>query len=114
MASLVSISSSPPLSASETLIKEIRPRKSALGRLSSQATSRTAVELLATSCSNKGMFSVNWSRHRHLALSRHFCEPSCHLNVICSTTTMIISGYWVGPDIEDGWGFVEAFVYQIF
>lgn len=23
---------------------------------------------------------------------------------------MIISGYWVGPDIDDGWGFIEAFI----
>ncbi|KAK9691906.1 hypothetical protein RND81_09G227800 [Saponaria officinalis] len=28
----------------------------------------------------------------------------------CSRT---LSGYWVGPDSEDGWGFVQAFVDEI-
>lgn len=26
---------------------------------------------------------------------------------------MIIAGYWVGPDVDDGWGYVEAFVNPI-
>ncbi|EXB37171.1 hypothetical protein L484_013535 [Morus notabilis] len=26
---------------------------------------------------------------------------------------MIISGYWVGPDVDDGWGFIEAFINPI-
>ncbi|BBH06550.1 hypothetical protein Prudu_018233, partial [Prunus dulcis] len=30
-----------------------------------------------------------------------------------SCSYMIISGYWVGPDIDDGWGYVEAFVNPI-
>lgn len=25
---------------------------------------------------------------------------------------MVITGYWVGPDIDDGWGFVEASIDQ--
>lgn len=28
-------------------------------------------------------------------------------------TTVVISGYWVGPDVDDGWGFVEAVIDQI-
>lgn len=28
------------------------------------------------------------------------------------SSSMII-GYWVGPDVEDGWGFVEAAVNQV-
>lgn len=24
-----------------------------------------------------------------------------------------LTGYWVGPDTEDGWGFVEAFIDKI-
>ena len=41
-------------------------------------------------------------------MSRHFDEiVSCSLNVSPCTRTVII-GYWVGPDIDDGWGFVEA------
>ncbi|KAI4349969.1 hypothetical protein L6164_010505 [Bauhinia variegata] len=34
---------------------------------------------------------------------------SHYLDVDCLTNVMI-SGYWVGPDIDDGWGFVEAFI----
>ncbi|MFS7941130.1 hypothetical protein Hanom_Chr05g00472551 [Helianthus anomalus] len=29
-------------------------------------------------------------------------------------TPRVISGFWIGPDVEDGWGFVEAFVNQMF
>lgn len=25
----------------------------------------------------------------------------------------VLTGYWVGPDTEDGWGFVEAFICEI-
>lgn len=32
--------------------------------------------------------------------------------VVCCTPR-VISGFWVGPDIEDGWGFVEAIVNQL-
>lgn len=28
-------------------------------------------------------------------------------------TMVVISGYWVGPDVDDGWGFVEAVIDQI-
>ncbi|KAM0018454.1 hypothetical protein Hdeb2414_s0026g00674271 [Helianthus debilis subsp. tardiflorus] len=33
---------------------------------------------------------------------RVFCTPG------------VISGFWIGPDVEDGSGFVEAIVYQMF
>ncbi len=32
---------------------------------------------------------------------------SCSLDV-SSCIERKISGYWVGPDIDDGWGFIEA------
>lgn len=48
-----------------------------------------------------------------IAPARQIWEPvSFHLNVSAGTQT-VICGYWVGPDIEDGWGFVNAFVNQI-
>jgi hypothetical protein len=28
-------------------------------------------------------------------------------------TKIAISGYWVGPDVDDGWGFVDAVIDQI-
>ncbi|GAA0175067.1 hypothetical protein LIER_28321 [Lithospermum erythrorhizon] len=37
---------------------------------------------------------------------------SDYLNVdFCAQ--ILISGFWVGPDVEDGWGYVEAFVSQL-
>ncbi|GAB2218720.1 hypothetical protein Droror1_Dr00001949 [Drosera rotundifolia] len=30
-----------------------------------------------------------------------------------SFCTQIVNGYWVGPDVEDGWGFVEASIESI-
>lgn len=73
-----------------------------------------AVELLIPNSSSRCASSADWSCHRHIMASpMHFCEPvSSYLNVICSTHT-IISGYWVGPDVEDGWGYVEAFLNRI-
>nr|GEV92384.1 hypothetical protein [Tanacetum cinerariifolium] len=32
--------------------------------------------------------------------------------VVCCAPR-VISGFWVGPDIEDGWGFIEATVNQL-
>ncbi|XP_072997366.1 uncharacterized protein [Typha latifolia] len=44
--------------------------------------------------------------------SRHFCIAigTC----LATISSGIISGYWMGPDVEDGWGYVEAAVDRIF
>ncbi|KAF3944598.1 hypothetical protein CMV_028943 [Castanea mollissima] len=112
MACLFSISFSIPLCAPTILFQEIYPRKSYHGRLSNQATAKTAPKLLTICNANKGILSVNWSHQHHLITPSIFpSEPSsCPLN---SCTHMILAGYWVGPDLDDGWGFVEAFVNQI-
>ncbi|KAJ9681940.1 hypothetical protein PVL29_018029 [Vitis rotundifolia] len=112
MACLVCISFSLPLAASQTLIEEKNQRKSTVGRLSSQATTRTGMKLLIPITSDRSISSVeDWSFLPHkMAPGRRFWEPvSLHLNVSAGTQT-VICGYWVGPDIEDGWGFVNAFV----
>ncbi|GMY21655.1 hypothetical protein FCV25MIE_16896 [Fagus crenata] len=90
----------------------MHPRKKSHGGLSSQATAKTAPKLLAICNANKGILSVNRSHQHHLITpSRCLSEIiSCSLN---SCTHMVIAGYWVGPDLDDGWGFVEAFVNQI-
>ncbi|CAK9167535.1 unnamed protein product, partial [Ilex paraguariensis] len=90
---------------------EIHPRKSASGRLLFPATSRKVVKLLAPSCLHKGIFSEKRScQHSIMTPLRHSGElVSCHFNLISCGHT-VIWGFWVGPDIEDGWGFVEAFV----
>ena len=55
---------------------------------------------------------MNWSnRHSLLTSLRSPWEiVSCHMNVDYCIHRMIITGYWVGPDVDDGWGYVEAFV----
>ncbi|KAM2240805.1 hypothetical protein PS2_010378 [Malus domestica] len=67
-----------------------------------------------SSSTNKAIPSSNRSCQDHL---RTPSKPllkimSCYRNVhSCSHT--IIFGYWVGPDIDDGWGYVEAFINPI-
>ncbi|XP_020589600.1 uncharacterized protein LOC110030940 isoform X2 [Phalaenopsis equestris] len=34
-------------------------------------------------------------------------------NLFSGKNFRVIYGYWMSPDLEDGWGFVEAFVDQI-
>lgn len=39
---------------------------------------------------------------------RYLCVSVASCKTVDSNMHVIISGYWMGPDIEDGWGFVEA------
>uniref|UniRef100_A0A1D1ZM29 Uncharacterized protein n=1 Tax=Anthurium amnicola TaxID=1678845 RepID=A0A1D1ZM29_9ARAE len=51
----------------------------------------------------------NWlMRSRHL-----YAQNNSYMTVVSSIHT-VISGFWMGPDVEDGWGYVEAFVDQYF
>ncbi|KAJ7977963.1 UDP-N-acetylmuramoylalanine--D-glutamate ligase [Quillaja saponaria] len=94
--------------------EENHPWTTALGRLSRKAT---AQKFLASCESNKGVLSTNGNHQNPLVM------PSRHLSVFFSRhldvgsgvhhTDIVISGYWVGPDIDDGWGFMEAFINQI-
>ncbi|CAL5397330.1 unnamed protein product [Camellia sinensis] len=79
-----------------------------------QQPAKQAIKLLAPDCSYRGESSVDRSCNHHIMKHcRHFYgSVSLHSNVSFSTQT-VISGFWEGPDIEDGWGFVEAFVNQI-
>lgn len=91
-----------------TYPQELHPRKISIGRIPSQETARTAFKLLAPS-------SLNWSCHRPIVFpwKMDLCESvSCCPNVR-SNSCFVISGYWEGPDIEDGWGILEAYVYHI-
>ncbi|KAJ9180240.1 hypothetical protein P3X46_008510 [Hevea brasiliensis] len=112
MACVVSISFSTPLCARKFLLQELQLRKVPLAGLSSQATIRTATNLLAFYHSNRDIFSVRSCRG-YLTSLDHFGElfPLC--TIVSSCTHKIIVGYWVGPDIDDGWGYVEAFINQI-
>lgn len=45
--------------------------------------------------------------------SRYLCGRDSSCPTVFSTIHLTISGYWVGPDIEDGWGYVVASVNQV-
>nr|KYP74328.1 hypothetical protein KK1_007002 [Cajanus cajan] len=48
-----------------------------------------------------------------MSCSRFLHETySYNLDVDCCPE-IVISGYWVGPDADDGWGFVEAVINQM-
>ncbi|XP_057497803.1 uncharacterized protein LOC130782498 [Actinidia eriantha] len=113
MACIVSFAFSMHFRAPQTLAKETNPRRSALGRLSRPATSKTAITLHAPDHSNSAASLARRSCNHHiLKLGGRVCgSVSRYSNVSFSTTVLL--GFWVGPDIEDGWGFVEAFVNRI-
>ncbi|GER57772.1 tRNA uridine 5-carboxymethylaminomethyl modification enzyme MnmG [Striga asiatica] len=57
--------------------------------------------------SNGSMSSQNRSYHHciiHIP-TRKSLEPMFHLSGLWFSESVQISGYWVGPDVEDGWGF---------
>ncbi|OAY44067.1 uncharacterized protein LOC110620642 [Manihot esculenta] len=112
MACVVSISFSMPLCARKFSIQKLQLRGVPLAGLSSQATIRTATNLPAFCHSNRDIFSVSGSSGNLTPLF-HCGEffPFCMNVSLC--IHKIIVGYWVGPDIDDGWGYVEAFVNQI-
>ena len=73
------------------------------------------VKVLRHECLASGILSVNATCHcLQMAARAHLsARISNHCNV-SPKTYIVISGFWVGPDIEDGWGFIEAFVSQIY
>ncbi|CAJ1976129.1 unnamed protein product [Sphenostylis stenocarpa] len=86
----------------------------ALDRLLSKATIRTAQKIIGSSSSNKNTLSLKGSCHRCLMSCTKILHETYvyNLNVDCCTE-IVISGYWVGPDADDGWGFVEAVINQM-
>ncbi|XP_057424263.1 uncharacterized protein LOC130717884 [Lotus japonicus] len=70
----------------------------------------TAQKSLGSCNSNKLVLSVKGCcQHCLMSLDETFCND---LDVDCCTE-IVISGYWVGPDADDGWGFVEAVINQM-
>lgn len=73
------------------------------------------VKVLRHECLNSGILSVNVTCHRlPMAACAQFSQRVSYHCSVSSKTYIVISGFWVGPDIEDGWGFIEAFVNQIY
>ncbi|KAJ6359756.1 hypothetical protein OIU77_003878 [Salix suchowensis] len=111
---LVSINFSMPLSAPKFSPRELQQRKSAVTRLSSQAATRTATNRLVLCNSIRDILSVNQSFCGYLTTPTNlYYELVSSCIHVSSCTHKTITGYWVGPNIDDGCGFVEAFVYQI-
>lgn len=43
-----------------------------------------------------------------------FLDETFHYNLVVDyCTEIVLTGYWVGPDADDGWGFVEAIINQM-
>ncbi|XVE63037.1 hypothetical protein DITRI_Ditri06bG0167500 [Diplodiscus trichospermus] len=105
MACFISISFPVHLCSLRNPLKGRYTKKSAFCRLPGLASTKTASYFLAPCSSNECKFSVS-RQHYLVTLSKHLDEIiSCSLNV---SPCIVIMGYWVGPDIDDGWGFVEA------
>jgi len=73
-----------------------------------------AQKIIGSSCSNKHTLSLNGSCHRCLTSCTRFLHEAYSYNLdVDYCTEIVISGYWVGPDADDGWGFVEAVINQM-
>ncbi|KAK9076992.1 hypothetical protein SSX86_005327 [Deinandra increscens subsp. villosa] len=86
----------------KTLIKDIQTRKPDSCRLHlSSSTFLNGISFLA--------------RGEELLSMKLYHNPVVAVLVDCKvfSSPRVISGFWVGPDIDDGWGFVEAFVNQM-
>ncbi|KAE9589596.1 hypothetical protein Lal_00000213 [Lupinus albus] len=71
-----------------------------------------AQKVLGSCSSNKQILSVK-RICQHMSGTRFLGESfSYNLNVDYYTE-IVISGYWVGPDADDGWGFVQAVINQM-
>ncbi|XP_058770461.1 uncharacterized protein LOC131644086 [Vicia villosa] len=95
---------------------ELRGLDYAPNELSRKTTISSAQNILGSSISNKHILFVEGrgSYQRCLMSSARFLHESHFYKVnVNYCTTVVISGYWVGPDVDDGWGFVEAVIDQI-
>ncbi|XP_038890542.1 uncharacterized protein LOC120080060 [Benincasa hispida] len=104
MATFVSLSFSVP----QPTLKEIPPRKlSEVTVVSSRAG--TASKLVLSCCSNISI-SMNWKNCHPVRLTP---RPFWGIVSSSSRAMVLLSGYWVGPDVDDGWGYIEAFIDRI-
>ncbi|XP_023545344.1 uncharacterized protein LOC111804783 isoform X1 [Cucurbita pepo subsp. pepo] len=103
MASFVSLSFSVP----QVIFKEMPPWKLAKVTVVPRRAG-TASTFVLSCCSNKSI-SMNWENCHPVRLtSRPFWGI-----VSSSSRNLVLAGYWVGPDVDDGWGYIEAFVDRI-
>ncbi|KAF5807691.1 hypothetical protein HanXRQr2_Chr05g0236491 [Helianthus annuus] len=90
----------------KTLIKDIDAQKTDSCRLHlSSSTFVNGICFTPPNSREQELLSLKLHRNPVAAVIldyRVFCTPR------------VISGFWIGPDVEDGSGFVEAIVYQMF
>ncbi|CAL5208594.1 unnamed protein product [Lathyrus oleraceus] len=112
MAYLLSTSFTAPL----LINKELNGFDYALNKISKKTTVTSAQKIIGCNISNKCiLFIEGRGSYQHCLMSSArvlYDRHSYKVNVnYC--TMVVISGYWVGPDVDDGWGFVEAVIDQI-
>ncbi|KAL0552472.1 hypothetical protein IC582_011587 [Cucumis melo] len=104
MASFVSLSFSVP----QLTLKEIPPWKLAKATVVSRRAG-TALKLVLP-CYSKKSISMNWENFRSVRLTS---RPFWGIVSSSSRNMVLLTGYWVGPDVDDGWGYIEAFIDRI-
>ncbi|KAL5068739.1 hypothetical protein RYX36_019626 [Vicia faba] len=112
MAYILSTSFAVPL----LLNNELRGLDYSPNELSRKTTITSAQNIIGCSISNKHILFIEGrgSYRRCLMSSARFLHGTHSYKVnVNYCTTVVISGYWVGPDVDDGWGFVEAVIDQI-
>ncbi|KAJ8772040.1 hypothetical protein K2173_027217 [Erythroxylum novogranatense] len=82
-------------------------KKGAVGIIPRKATNGTASHLAICNRNRCQFLLIRSSCWYSTAC---FCSEFFSSCMNISTHNHSINGYWVGPDIDDGWGYVEAFV----
>ncbi|XP_024960479.1 uncharacterized protein LOC112501063 [Cynara cardunculus var. scolymus] len=115
MACLVSLCSFTHFTSHETLIQNLQVRyPNSCRLLLSSSTCLTGIRFVASEMWIEELRSMKLCRTPDVAHFRQYCGGVfVDYKVVCSSSPRVISGFWVGPDVEDGWGFVEAVVNQI-
>ncbi|KAG1338639.1 hypothetical protein COCNU_04G009450 [Cocos nucifera] len=89
--------------------EEAQGQASLVNRISGQAAPRPAMKLSRPN--NMICFDITMGCCQNLSMPlRYLCVSVAGWNTLDSDMHVTMSGYWMGPDIEDGWGFVEAAV----
>ncbi|XP_012569909.1 uncharacterized protein [Cicer arietinum] len=112
MAWLISTSFTVPLCVN----KGVHELDSAMTKLSKKATITTAQNIIGSCSSNKHTLFVEGSgscQRCLISLARFLHDSYSSKEDVNYCAKIVISGYWVGPDADDGWGFVEAIIDQI-
>ncbi|CAI0460027.1 unnamed protein product [Linum tenue] len=78
------------------------------GLLSQGSNTRKSISLKGPGCASATIPLIGH-------LSRLFpCNVFYVMNVVSCYSHRTITGYWIGPDIDDdGWGFVEASIHPV-